>query len=374
MHRAPLALLTVAASLAVPGVASAASYVDIYDASIASESESLGSYSIDAHDVVGLVDLDVDIKSKATWTGNLSTHVGYNDANVRQGAPLTVTRMSPFQTGKLKVTWTVGGTVKPIGFGTKNLGSFNVVDEASCHPALLGSAYTCTAAAPAVNLVKTPGLPGSPYVKLALQAKFKVTPEGAIVSRSFSVGGSPAAPAKSLGLSPAIDYETLTVPCAPVGSGASYRFGSFKYTPTTKVTQQPHLTVGLMDPVLGVAELPALYDTGIGGAITTNPVFELAGGGHTTDLGELKANNVAPTLAPLDAFSGKAGVPVTFGADADGRCAIESYVWKFSNGTTSYGAAPQRTFAAAGQYDGELTVTDASGLKATRNFTVTITK
>ena len=98
------------------------------------------------------------------------------------------------------------------------------------------------------------------------------------------------------------------------------------------------------------------------------------GSGHTTDLGELKANNVAPTLAPLGGFSGKAGIPVAFSADADGRCDIESYVWKFSNGTTSYGANPQRTFNAAGAYDGELTVTDSSGLKATRNFTVSITK
>ena len=375
MNRALLALgLTSAVALAVPGVASATSIVDAYSAAIGSESENLGTYSINGHDVAGLVDFDVDIKSKATWTGNLSTHVGYSDSNVRQGAPLTVTRMSPFQTGSLKVTWTVGGSLKVIGFGTKNLGSFPVSDEANCQPALLGGAFNCTASAPAITLVKTPGLPGSPYVKLTLQAKFKVTPEGAIVSRSLSVGGSPAAPAKSLSLAPAFDYETLTLPCAPVGSDVSYRFGSFKYTPATKVTQQPHIAIGLLDPAFGAVELPAIYDQGFGGAITTNPVFELTGSGHTTDLGELKANNVAPTLAPLAGFSGKAGVPVAFSADADGRCEIESYVWKFSNGTTSYGAAPQRTFATAGAYDGQLTVTDSSGLKATRNFTIDITK
>ena len=139
-------------------------------------------------------------------------------------------------------------------------------------PALLGSLYTCTASAPGIALVKTPGLPASPYVKLTLQAKFKVTPEGAIVSRSLSVGGSPAVPAKSLNLSPAIEFETQTLPCAPVGSSASYRFGSFKYSPAVSVTQQPLIQIGFMDPVLGLSELPSVYDHAFGGAIHSNPV------------------------------------------------------------------------------------------------------
>jgi len=374
MIRTSLALLTAAASLAVPGVASAASTVDIYSASLASDTENLGTYSVNAHDVANLVDFDMDIKSRATWTGNLTTHVGFNDSNVRQGAPLTVTRMTPFNTGKMKVSWTVSGTVKPLGFSTVNLGSKTFSDDASCMPAMLGSLYTCTATAPGISLVKTPGLPASPYVKLTLQAKFKVTPEGAIVSRQLSVGGSPAVSAKNLNLSPAIEFETQTLPCAPVGTPASYRFSSFKYAPAVSVTQQPVIQIGFMDPVLGLSEMPSVYDHAVGGAIHTNPVFSLTGSGHTTDLGELKANNVAPTLAPLGGFSGKAATPVAFSADADGRCDIESYVWKFSNGTTSYGANPQRTFNAAGSYDGQLTVTDSSGLKASRDFTVTITK
>lgn len=374
MHRASLALLTAAASLAVPGVASAASYVDIHSASIASETENIGTYSVNAHDVANLVDFDMDIKSKATWTGNISSHVGYNDTNVRQGAPLTVTRMSPFQTGKLKVTWTVSGTVKPLGFSTVYLGGKTFSDDASCQPALYGSLYSCTATAQGIDLVKTTGLPGSPYVKLTLQAKFKVTPEGAIVSRQLHVGGAPAAPTKSLSLWPGIEYETQTLPCAPVGSSAAYRFASFKYSPAVTVTQQPIIAIGFMDPVLGLGELPAVYNHAVGGAINTSPAFDLTGGSHNVDLGDLKANNVAPTIAPMSGFSGKAGLPVSFSANADGRCDIESYVWKFSNGTTSYGANPQRTFSTAGTYDGQLTVTDSSGLKAQRDFTVTIAK
>ena len=47
-------------------------------------------------------------------------------------------------------------------------------------------------------------------------------------------------------------------------------------------------------------------------------------------------------------------------------------MWRFSNGTTSYGAAPQRTFSTPGVYDGELTVTDETGLSTKRNFSVTV--
>ena len=60
-----------------------------------------------------------------------------------------------------------------------------------------------------------------------------------------------------------------------------------------------------MDPVLGLSEMPTVYDHAVGGAIRTNP---------------------------------------------------------------------QRTFNADGSYDGQLTVTDSSGLKASRDFTVSITK
>ena len=63
---------------------------------------------------------------------------------------------------------------------------------------------------------------------------------------------------------------------------------------------------------------------------------------------------------------------MVFSADTTERCAISSYVWKFSNVTTSYGPAPQRTFSAPGIYDGELTVTDESGLKAKRSFSVNV--
>src|SRR5258708_31974679 len=51
---------------------------------------------------------------------------------------------------------------------------------------------------------------------------------------------------------------------------------------------------------------------------------------------------------------------------------MSSYVWEFSNGTKSFGANPKRAFGDNGSYDGQLTVTDETGLSATRSFSVNV--
>ncbi len=117
--------------------------------------------------------------------------VTWDSAKVRQGADLNVNRSSPMQSGTLQVRWTVSGSVKPAGFAAVNFTSKSFGDDASCFPHLLGGGYDCTAS-DGIPLVKTPGLPLSPYVKLALKAKFTITPEGAIVNRTFSLGGDAA--------------------------------------------------------------------------------------------------------------------------------------------------------------------------------------
>jgi hypothetical protein len=42
-----------------------------------------------------------------------------------------------------------------------------------------------------------------------------------------------------------------------------------------------------LDPVLGLAESPALVDKPFGPAIKSAPTFDLTGAGHATDLGDL---------------------------------------------------------------------------------------
>jgi hypothetical protein len=361
-----------AAALAVPGVASATSTVDIHTNTIASASRSLGNYHLGGYDLLGLSNWDVDVASSAIWSGGLQTHVGWDTANVRQGAPLTATRMVPLPTGTMKVAWKISGSVY-VGqmggaFSTKSLSV-----DASCSPLTVGTNYECTANSPAVYLVKTPGVPSSPYVKVLFKTKFTITPEGAIVNRTLSMTDGGTSTASGLPLSQSLNYETVKVPCGPVGNPVSYRLGNIHYTPKVDAVQQPVIQVGLMDPVLGAVETPALVDRGFGPAIKASPAFDLTGSGHTTDLGYALPNNVAPSVS-VGSFSGKVGVPVAFSAGVSSRCDIASYEWKFSDGTTSYGATPQRTFSSAGVFDGQLTVTDKTGLKTVKSFTVTISR
>ena len=174
-----------AAALAVPGVASAAATVDFNNTTIASDTEALGTYHLDGQDILGVSKWNVDVDSKAMWTADLQTHIGWDTANVRQGASLNVTRMMPLMNGTMKVSWRISGSVHVGqlggGFSTKNLSV-----EATCLPATLGSSADCTANSPAIYLLRTPGLPNSPYVKLFLKTKFSITPEGIITNRTFT--------------------------------------------------------------------------------------------------------------------------------------------------------------------------------------------
>ncbi len=122
-----------------------------------------------------------------------------------------------------------------------------------------------------------------------------------------------------------------------------------------------------------MVELPAMKTSTWGAPKYSDASFDLTGSGKTIDLGDLKANNVPPTIGPLGSFSGKAGSPISFWVGTTQRCEITDYVWKFSDGTTAYGASPQKTFNTAGSTSGQLTVTDASGLTATRNFNINVT-
>jgi len=116
-----------------------------------------------------------------------------------------------------------------------------------------------------------------------------------------------------------------------------------------------------------------VYGTiGLGSAEVSHPNFDLTGSGFDTSMGSLLANNVTPTISPLASFSGSEGSPIGFSAAVDSQCPIASYVWEFSNGTKSFGPSVQRTFGDNGVYDGQLTVTDVTGLSATQNFTVAV--
>jgi hypothetical protein len=362
------------AAMVTAGAASAGPTNDLTAVPIASASANLGGYDIEGMEPASLTVFHLHVTAHATWAGDLTTNVGWDSNKVRQGADLELSRIAPLSTGHINVTWAVTGTLSPLGIGSFGIGTLNLSkDNVACSPKLSGSGYSCAATSDGLTLLETPGIPLSPYVKLAIQVAFDITPEGAIVGRGFTIGSNLAAPAADLSLTDTAQSETLSVPCtSPVGDSVLYSLSPFDWTPTTSAAQQPVVQIGLMDPVFGVVELPSIADVAFGSPINTTPAFDLNGSGHTTDLGSLLANNIPPTIAPIGSFTGSEGSAVQFSATTTSQCPISSYIWEFSDGTKSFGPSPKRSFRDDGTYDGQLTVTDETGLSATRSFTVVI--
>ncbi len=369
--RTALGIGLAAIALAAPAAAQAAPMNDSHAVNVASQTQDIGSYGIhgDTYLVAGWAFYHLNVTSRATWTGTLSNVTSWNSTNVRQGATLPVARVSPLQSGNMRVVWTVRGDVSASMIDSTIDRTMTV--DASCTPSLIGSTYDCTATAPKISLLRHAFQPNGPYINLRLRAKFTITPEGAIVSRSLTTAGMDPVTKAGLGLSPGPAIDNVAVPCAQAGSPVAYKLGPVHWTPAVSVTQQPRIEAGMLDSVLGQVEMPAFSDEPVGPPIKSKPAFDLTASGHTTALGSLLPNNVAPTIAPMT-FSQRAGIAGHLTADVSSRCDIASYVWKFADGSVAYGESPAKTFSKPGTVTGQLKVTDTSGLSATRDFSVNV--
>jgi hypothetical protein len=372
-----LCLALGAAGSLTTGSAWAAPASNAQTVSVESNEADLGGFQLQAPVVitdpilpVPIVLTDLTVGATATWSGDLTTKLAWDDAKVRQGADLQVSRQATQASGTMHFKWQLSGKIDGFDFGPTTIDKDNV----TCDPKLSGGGFECETDSPGLAL---PGAIPSPLgffvVKVFIGAKFDVTPQGAVVTRGLTIGGNSVAGPDDLSLTDSAQSETLPVPCtAKAGDAVQYGLDPFHYAPSATATEQVKFKlVEALDP-LGVTELFTIVDGGVGTAIVTNPSFDLAGTGFETPMGSLLANNIKPTIAPLGSFSGQEGSAIPFTANVSSQCPIDSYVWQFSNGTTSYGPNPQRAFADNGSYDGQLTVTDITGLSTTQSFTVNV--
>jgi PKD domain len=372
-----LCLAFVAAITVATGSASAAGASNTQTVSVQSKEANLGGFKLQAPVVivdpivpVPIVLTDLTVSAKATWSGDLTTQLAWNDDKVRQGADLKVARLATQTSGTMHFKWQLSGEIEGIDFGPTTIDKDNV----TCDPKLSGGGFECETDSPGLAL---PGAVPSPLgffvVKIFIGAKFDVTPQGAVVTRGLSIGGNSAAGPDDLSLTDAVQSETLSVPCtAKAGDAVQYGLDPYHWTPSATGTEQVKFKlVEALDP-FGFTELFKIVDGGVGTAIVTNPNFDLTGPGFSTPMGSLLANNIKPTIAPLGTFSGQEGSAISFSANVSSQCPIDSYVWEFSNGTKSYGPNPKRALTDNGVYDGQLTATDVTGLSTTQSFTVDV--
>jgi len=349
-----------------------------FSTSLASSSQDLGGFNIDGFEPASLTVFHLHLNAQAKWQGSVDTDVTYDADKVRQGQNLALERVASSSSGVIKVLWTITGVLRPLDLFDVNVGTIPLaVDVTACAPSFDAGAgsYNCLATSPGVPLVFMPGIPLSPYVDMAIDVKFTITPNGGIVTRGFFIGDFEAASGTDLDLSASPQSETLAMPCGrPAGDEVQYVLDPVHWAPaSTASLQQPAFVIGLMDPLFGVIKLPAIFNAPFGPGVPGSPDFQLDGAGESLDLGPLQANNVPPTIDAVGPFFGQEGSPVSFHANTTSTCPITSMVWSFSNGTQSFGPTPQRTFGDDGVFDGELKVTDQTNLSATHDFTVSIT-
>jgi PKD repeat protein len=339
---------------------------------IASESQDVGGYPIVFIEPSTVTEFDLQVQAKVKWQGVVTSALEWDADKVRQGQVLDVKRTGT-SLGVLKVLWTLTGTVRPAGgiFGTIDIGTVPFdLDVAGCTPPLDGSPFHCTAGSPMITLFDGL-LPTTIYVRLGFGIDFAGEGAAAQTTRTLYLGDE-AGPTASLDVTPDQLGDENAMPCnKPAGTTIDYALDPFSWSPATvKVVQQAHIIIGFHDPFLSIP-IDA-FDIPIGPAFESHPSFTLDGPGNTAALGELLPNNVLPTVESAGPFFGDEGSPVTFSAATTSACPITSYVWQFSNGTTSFGPHPQRTFGDDGVFNGQLTVTDSTQLSGAGSFEVTI--
>ena len=348
--------------------------VSIQNGVVASAAESasqpLGGFNIIGFEPASLTVFDLHVNAQAKWTAVFTTNVSWDGDKVRQGQTLDVSRTGS-SLGVFKALWTLTGTLKPLGLFDVDIGSIPLaVDIGGCAPPLDGSAFHCSADSPSLTLFDGL-LPTTPFVRIAIG--IDVTGDGGAAKTTRTLYfGDEQGPQGELEVSADTLGDANPMPCSkPAGTTVDYALDPFSWTPSNvKAVQQPKFVIGFHDPFFSIPIV--LFEAPFGPAIDTTPEFTLEGAGNTVSLGELLPNNVLPTIAPLGPFSGQEGSPVTFSASTTSACPISSFRWHFSDGTTSFGPHPQRSFGDDGVFDGELTVTDVTSLSANGDFTVTI--
>lgn len=111
------------------------------------------------------------------------------------------------------------------------------------------------------------------------------------------------------------------------------------------------------------------------GSITINKAWIAWNDAALNESTTTPATSLPPVAVPGGPYIIRAGETLTLDAsrsyDPDGGN-LANYEWRFENGTTAAGASVSRQYAAAGEYQANLEVTDDEGEKHRADFTVTI--
>lgn len=332
----------------------------------------------------------VSLDTSVSWSQPAAIAVTYDPDLVRQGRDLNpqLTYQAP-SAGTMNVTYqvTANGCLDTgsscIGF---TVGPVTFTASGPCTLMASGGDYTCHLESNSITIFEPCPFPGnsdwsscptSPKVSAKVVSDVTASPQtlNTLRSASFS-GGTPVT--NALQLSENTITDPLSVPCsAAPGDSLNYALGDFSSTQGLSVATSVEFDLAISSPVPLPIPVPAFPYIGVtSGSVpvsTATGSIPMTGSGFSLDLGTVKPNNIAPTLSVAPTFSGDEGSAIGFSASASGPCAAGgTYVWKFSDGGTAYGANPSHIFTNGGPYTGSVTFTDTTGLTATSDFAVTV--
>lgn len=363
--RAAFAAGVLVASLVI-GVAPVAAAAQSFtvDRTLAAGPIALGG---NVYTISGVINGTIEVSATAELSQPIRQTLSYDDANVRQGRSIDVTRsVATNGAGSLTVVWTVGGSLAGSGLTrTKTV------------PCTVGftSPVTCNATSSSIRLVGQVPIPGSPILDLELQASVTVTPNSAEVKAATLSGGVVIMKGRTALLP---GTQSFDVPCsAAAGDTLAVDETDFANLTHLDATNGPAISIGVWIPI----PIPPFV---VDGSFATIPVglpaassidqFLLDATSQVTDLGIIKPNNVPPVAdASLSPSSGVEGSPIHLdGSASSALCGPPTLRWDFSDGGVAFGATPFHTFADNGTFSGQLTATDTTGLSSTTTFSIDV--
>ncbi len=262
--------------------------------------------------------------------------------------------------------------------GEISLGEFTLLAQNATLPYSGDKTVTQIAESPEI-----PILPGLLGLKLAFVTDLVLrATSGYSATRSLAASSAPGTPLTSASLTWPDDSEqsdAVTLPCSvPVGDDLVYRLSDVQWggDGDVNVSVNPVLVfIGIFDVTLSG---PAATIFEAGDLTSTAPPWDQT-------VGQVLAENKAPTVAVGPLPSGPEGTPLSFTAvgtgpagsfdNCDASGAGLDFVWTFDDGAQAFGPAVNHAFAdnnGASNHTGKLVVTDPAGNKTTRNFSVAV--
>jgi PKD repeat protein len=336
----------------------------------------------------------IDVET-VQWSATTQTSVAYDDTFLRQGAtvdledsmtpgPGTATFSGDFN-GYFGIFQDADNDPVP-PYDWQPYLSFDPISKAwsksvSCEMRLTGDGSgECTITALDLPLADLPLLPGLIHVlgHVVVELTIAVDPAGVVTVREASIAGTNMTDTTDVafdGPAPAVAQDSVDLPCgAPVGNQVEYGFAGATYDPATDLETHTILAATTYNPILG-PDLGSFGTTNLFEGIKHQDLdLALTSAGGSTDLGEIKANNIPPVADPgPSVYSGTQGQASTFsGIGSESVCGVPTLRWDFSDGGVAYGPLPKHTFQGSGWYTGLLTATDSTGLTDTATFAIDV--